>query len=149
MGSDSSILAWRIPWTEEPGELLSWQATVQRAAKSQTCELLSKGLQRVRHDWSDLACTHVLPFTDSLFYNFPTDKLTGMNLGSCCKNMWGLMPGVPKILWEPSELSAWIEGSELKPCLQRQMDLPSGCEGAGLQLTNGITHCSVSLLCQV
>ena len=41
MGSDSSILAWRIPWTEEPGELLfgkllSWQATVQRAAKSQT-----------------------------------------------------------------------------------------------------------------
>ena len=34
----SSIPAWRIPWTEEPGELQS------------------TGLQRVRHNWSDLAC---------------------------------------------------------------------------------------------
>ena len=35
------ILAWRIPWTEEPGGLQSiWS-------------------QRIRHDWSNLACTHV------------------------------------------------------------------------------------------
>ena len=34
----SSVLAWRIPWIEEPGGL--W----------------STGSQRVRHDWSDLAC---------------------------------------------------------------------------------------------
>ena len=33
----SSILAWRSPWTEEPGRLQS------------------VGLQRVGHDWSDLA----------------------------------------------------------------------------------------------
>ena len=97
---DSSILAWRIPWTQESGELLS------------------KGLQRVRHDWSDLACKHVLTFTDSLFRNFPTDMVTDMHLGSCCKNMWGLLLGVPKIPWEPSELSAWLAGSELKPCLE-------------------------------
>jgi len=32
MATYSSILAWRIPWTEEPGELLSM------------------GLQRVRHN---------------------------------------------------------------------------------------------------
>ena len=32
MTTDSSIPAWRIPWTEKPGVLLS------------------KGLQRVRHD---------------------------------------------------------------------------------------------------
>ena len=32
MATHSSILAWRIPWTEEPGGLLSM------------------GLQRVRHD---------------------------------------------------------------------------------------------------
>ena len=32
MANHSSILAWRIPWTEEPGELESM------------------GLQRVRHD---------------------------------------------------------------------------------------------------
>ena len=36
----SSFLAWRIPWTEEPGRLQSM------------------GLQRVRYDWSNLACTH-------------------------------------------------------------------------------------------
>ena len=33
MAPDSSTLAWQIPWTEEPGRLLS------------------KGLQRVRPDW--------------------------------------------------------------------------------------------------
>ena len=34
MATHSSILAWRIPWTEEAGGLKSM------------------GLQRVRHDWS-------------------------------------------------------------------------------------------------
>ena len=37
MATHSSILAWRIPGTEEPGGLLSM------------------GLHRVRHDWCDLA----------------------------------------------------------------------------------------------
>ena len=37
MATHSSILARRIPWTEEPGQLLSI------------------GSQRVGHDWSDLA----------------------------------------------------------------------------------------------
>ena len=36
-GNHSSILAWRIPWTEEPGRLQSM------------------GLQRVWHNWSNLA----------------------------------------------------------------------------------------------
>ena len=40
MATHSSILACRIPWTEEPGRLQSM------------------GLQRVGHDRSDLACTH-------------------------------------------------------------------------------------------
>ena len=42
MGTHSSILVWRIPWTEEPGGLESM------------------GSQRVGHDWSDLACTHLV-----------------------------------------------------------------------------------------
>ena len=41
MATHSCILAWRIPWTEKPGRL--W----------------STGLQRLQHNWSDLACTHV------------------------------------------------------------------------------------------
>ena len=39
MATHSSILAWRIPWTEEPGGLQSI------------------GSHRVRHNWSNLACT--------------------------------------------------------------------------------------------
>ena len=41
MATHSSILAWRIPWTEGPGELQSM------------------GLQRVRKDWSGLAPANV------------------------------------------------------------------------------------------
>ena len=40
MATHSSILAWRIPWTEEPGRLQPI------------------GSHRVRHDWSDLARIH-------------------------------------------------------------------------------------------
>ena len=40
MATHSRILAWRIPWTEEPGGLQSM------------------GWQRVRHELSDLACMH-------------------------------------------------------------------------------------------
>ena len=48
MATHSSSLRWRIPWTEEPGGLQSiW-------------------LQRIGHDWSNLACTH--PYTDSKFF---------------------------------------------------------------------------------
>ena len=43
MATHSSILVWKIPWTEEPGRLQS------------------VGWQRVRHDWSNLAhtCIHL------------------------------------------------------------------------------------------
>ena len=41
MATHSGILAWRSPWTEEPGGL--WPI----------------GLQKVRHNWSDSACKHI------------------------------------------------------------------------------------------
>ena len=43
MATHSSILAWRLPWTEEPGGLSPMES------------------QRVRHDWSDLASMHANP----------------------------------------------------------------------------------------
>jgi len=84
MAPHSSTLAWKIPWTEEPGGLQSmrswrvrhdwatsfslstfilwrrkWQPTpVFLPGESQTMEpdgLLSMGWHRVGHDWSDLA----------------------------------------------------------------------------------------------
>ena len=45
MTTHSSIIAWRIPWTEEPGELQSM------------------GLQGVIHDQNDLACIGVVHCT--------------------------------------------------------------------------------------
>ena len=42
MAIHSSILAWRIPWTEEP------------------CGLRSIGWQRIEHDWSNLAWTNIV-----------------------------------------------------------------------------------------
>ena len=44
MSTHSSILAWRIPWTEEPGGLQSM------------------GSERFRHDSSDLACAHTCTY---------------------------------------------------------------------------------------
>ena len=43
MATHSNILAWRIPWTEEPGGLQS------------------TGLQRVRHDWATSLCMISIP----------------------------------------------------------------------------------------
>ena len=40
LATQSSILAWRIPWTEEPGRVQSI------------------GFRRVKNYWSDLTCTH-------------------------------------------------------------------------------------------
>ena len=45
MATHSRVLAWRIPWTEEPDGLQSMRS------------------QRVRHDWSDLARTHTCAYT--------------------------------------------------------------------------------------
>ena len=48
MASHSSTLAWKIPWMEEPGGLLSM------------------GSHRVGHDWSDLAAAAAAFFYNSL-----------------------------------------------------------------------------------
>ena len=51
MATRSCILAWRIPWTEEPGKLQSM------------------GWQRIRCNWSDLACLHVWWSENNNFIN--------------------------------------------------------------------------------
>ena len=54
MATHSSVLAWRIPWTEASGGLQSI------------------GSQRVGHNWSDLAHTHTLNCRDGDFlYTLP------------------------------------------------------------------------------
>jgi len=70
MGTQSSILAWRIPWTEEPGGLQSM------------------GSQRVRHDWAT-SLTHSLyshttlyPYLLCLFVLQPTPDIKCMGFSS-------------------------------------------------------------------
>ena len=46
----SSVLGRRNPWTEEPGGLRSIES------------------QRVRHDWSDLACMGIIIISSSIFF---------------------------------------------------------------------------------
>ena len=56
MATHFSILAWKIPWTEEPGRLQS------------------TGSQRVRHDWAT-SLTHSLINLSELFTNFIINNL--------------------------------------------------------------------------
>ena len=90
MATHSSILIWRIPWTEEPGRLQSI------------------GLQRVRHNWSDWAR---MPFYEkdlsvggfwypqaswnqSWGQGEPRDNYTFVSLGVCFSSC-GLKTSVP------------------------------------------------------
>ena len=58
MATHSSILAWRIPWTEEPGGLQS------------------TGLQRVRHDWATSLSLELI----TQFWATPTQASGGFHL---------------------------------------------------------------------
>ena len=60
MATHSSILAWRTPWTEQPGGLLSI------------------GWQRVRHDWKKF-----------IHHNDRMHNMTGFGKYQCLMNKWG------------------------------------------------------------
>ena len=62
MATHSRILAWRIPWTEEPGGLQSI------------------GLQRVRHNWSNLAHTH------ATYASWPSITQSLLSKWACCRS---------------------------------------------------------------
>ena len=66
MATHSSVLAYRIPWTEEPGGLQSM------------------GSQRVTHDWSDLAYTHTDNHTSGLNVQMRLMKLLKRQNNVCC-----------------------------------------------------------------
>ena len=72
MATNSNIFAWRIPRTEELGGLQSI------------------GLQRVRYNWSDLACTQpgragILEQTKCLWYLKLTDLVPGCYMAHTVK----------------------------------------------------------------
>ena len=100
MATHSSTLAWKIPWTEEPGRLLSmgshrvghdWATSLSLfifhalekemathssvlawriPGRAEPGGLSSMGSHRVGHDWSALAAVAVVIFTLYLFFFF-------------------------------------------------------------------------------
>ena len=92
MALHSSILAWKIPWMEEPGRLQSmgsrrvrhawvtslslftfmhWRRKWQPTSSVLAWRIPGMGSHRVRHDWSDLAvaaCSFYSCFLESFFF---------------------------------------------------------------------------------
>ena len=66
----SSILAWRIPWTEKP------------------CGLQSVGLQRARHDWATSTCTLINSWFMILVTLYLLQGRVGQRLGRRGKVWW-------------------------------------------------------------
>ena len=116
MATHSSILAWKIPWTEEPGRLQSmgslrighdWATFTfhfhalekEMATHSsvlawripgmgETGGLLSMGLHRVRHNWSDLAAAAVGFF---LHFSSPLTQKCKLWFLSLTLHLWLLL----------------------------------------------------------
>ena len=122
MATHSSILAWRIPWTEEPGRL--W----------------SKGSQRVGHYWSDFKHKHE-PRSGTQAYLF--SKLQSPSPLCCWKilrnHSWNMGTNITgfvacELHWciqNPLASTLWTDGSLSKVNLIRrqrtesiQNDLP-------------------------
>ena len=79
-GNPLQILAQRIPWTEEPGGLLSM------------------GSHRVRHDWSDLAAAAYI--LDSILKSRDITLLTKVHI---VKSM-----ASPVAVWELDHKESWV-----------------------------------------
>ena len=73
MATYSSILAWKIPWTEEPGRLQS------------------RGLQRFRHNW-ETEHTYIINYSHTLFIQFSSVAQSCLTL---CDPMNLSTPGLP------------------------------------------------------
>ena len=85
IATHSSILAWRIPWTEEPGGLQPM------------------GSQRVGHDWSDSSCSSVQT------QGWSSPPLLSVCLFYRSPDLWGILLCSVPYLYIPNNivLKAW------------------------------------------
>ena len=107
MATHSSILAWRIPCTVEPGGL--W----------------SIGSQRVRHDWSDLAHMHAL-------YNIFSKWIAFFLLWRFC-SWWLLLPSYAEMTdlaveWEENRLRYTDQAEAYSPGGEPKSKDEGGCK---------------------
>ena len=117
----SSILAWRIPWTEEPGGLQSM------------------GLQRVRHDWRDLAF-HLWEVGGGLSLSLRGDLLELNGKARCpakgvIPRHWGLPTSPVCLVAEPCAL--WSYGAiRMLKFLHRKQGLYQGQVKIDLEMSS-------------
>ena len=110
MTTHSSILAWRIPWTEEP------------------VGLLSIGSHRVRHDWSDVACVHALEKEMATHSSILAWRIPGTEDPGALPSM-----GSHKVRHNRSDLAAaataaWIENFLLQRLILSLSPLPNNID---------------------
>ena len=117
MTTHSSLLAWKVPWTEEPGELQSI------------------GLQRVGYDW---ACTHTSIYSSVVLGTLLAPATCPLHPSPLCwpaditLGAWPLyfLSGF-SALWLPlgfkssSSSRRWWEEARRSKQRRRQMSLPS------------------------
>ena len=102
MATHSSILAWKIPWTEEPGRLQSM------------------GLQRVGHDWATSLSLSLLhkssdhwPWIEFFSWGQESWRLLWLNNHLSCSGYW------PPILYEHTQPSTISQSVLLShPCVK-------------------------------
>ena len=99
MATHSNIPAWRIPWTGEPGGLLSM------------------GSHRVRHDWSDLAAAAAAVYSQCLlltllFYCIGRAKLSlsaSHSTATEIMHLWVFWGCSPPFFYANARLPFWIK----------------------------------------
>ena len=122
MATHSSICAWRIPWTKEPG----W--------------LQSMGLHGVGHNWGDLACTYASPISS---HPSSTQKQEDLRLvmgrkgtGRLGKENQRLLEGCSGCSWPTSVQFSSVAQSCLTLCDSMN------CSMAGLPVHHQLPECT-------
>ena len=106
MAAHSSVLAWRIPWAEEPGGLQSIRS------------------QRVEHDWSTLACMlyslQAYSMVIKYFYTLWNDH----HNESSCRSFYSISDHIPYAWF----LSLWFQSVQFSQSVVSESLWPHGLQ---------------------
>ena len=93
IATHSSILAWKIPWTEQPNRL--WSRGLQRVGQDWACSLsLSLSLSHTHTHTHHLSLLHIPEFTKAM--NNESDLNSSQSL-----HFWSLLERAAKWWWKP------------------------------------------------
>ena len=97
MATNSSILAWKIPWTEEPGRLQS------------------EGSQTVGHNWTTNTHNPALDLTFSLLEIQETEEQVKLHYQEAISQIfWDVGSFIEQILWFPLQINSMKNERKVK-----------------------------------